>query len=130
MGDDVGDNILEEIHDAVRQLVHTYETSDPFRLSELLHLHLLPSHPPAGMWGILVRRDHESFFGYDVQVSATDQRLYVAHEIGHLVLHGDHPPLFLELDEPGPSALEAEAQAFAADLIHQPEMITSRWHMD
>lgn len=121
VGDDVSVHMPEEIHGAVQQLVDTFETNDPFRLSRLLHLHLLPGRTPAGIWGILMRYDNESFFGYDISISADKQRIYIAHEIGHLVLHGDHAPLFLELDEPRPSALEAEAQAFATDLLQEPE---------
>lgn len=121
VGDDMGEHILEEIQGAVQQLVRTFETNDPFHLSRLLHLHLLPSRTPAGVWGILVRYDNESFFGYDPHVTANKQRIYIAHEIGHLVLHGDHAPLFLELNEPRPSALEAEAQAFAIELLQEPE---------
>ncbi|MCE5361566.1 MAG: ImmA/IrrE family metallo-endopeptidase [Acidithiobacillus sp.] len=109
-----------KIHDAVQHLVHTFETNDPLRLSQLLRLHLLPSHIPAGMWGILIRYDRESFFGYDICVTVDQQRLYLAHEIGHLVLHRDHAPLFLELDECRTSAVETEAEAFAVELLQQP----------
>lgn len=114
---------MEGIHEAVEQIVHTYGTNDPFRLSQLLLIHLLPSRTPAGMWGILYRQDQGAFFGYDVDADASSQCLYVAHGIAHLVLHRDHDPLFIELDEPGPSAWEAEAREFAVWLLHGAQTV-------
>ncbi|MFD1674802.1 ImmA/IrrE family metallo-endopeptidase [Alicyclobacillus fodiniaquatilis] len=106
---------MEPIHHMVTQLVRRYGTNDPVQLSQLLHLHLLPSHTPAGMWGILFRQGPDAFLGYDIQASAMAQQRYIAHALGHVLLH--QIPLVIEFDTPGPSVMEDEAKTFASYLL-------------
>lgn len=104
-----GEHNMEEIEKAVESLVHMHGTNDPFLLCQYLHIHLLPSRTPVSMWGIFVYNHLHAIFGYDASAPLERQCGYVAHCTAHYVLHREHGPLVIELDEPGPSALEAEA---------------------
>ena len=108
---------MEEIHQIVKHIVQTYQTNDPFRLSQALHIHLLPSRTPSGLWGVFIYRAPHAFFSYDMAAPCTLQSTYVAHGLAHYFLHRAHSPLFIERDEPDPSVFEAEARAFADDLL-------------
>ena len=112
-----GEYPVEAVEEAVRHVVQTYGTNDPFRLSEDLGLYLLPSRTPPGLWGAFINHGGRAFFSYDLDAPGEKQCLYVAHGLAHLLLHREHCSLFLELDEPGPSVWESEAQAFAHDLL-------------
>lgn len=101
----------------VKQIVQTYQTNDPFRLSQALHIHLWPSRMPPGLWGVFIYRAPQAFFSYDMTAPGTLQTTYVAHGLAHYVLHREHSPLFIERDEPDPSVFEAVARAFADDLL-------------
>lgn len=108
---------MESLKETVRQIVHTYGTNNPFRLSQDLGLYLLPCRTPPGLWGAFISHDGRAFFSYDVNATGDQQSLYVAHGLAHFLLHREHCSLFLELDEPGPSVWESEARAFAHDLL-------------
>lgn len=110
-------NPVEVAKEAVRQLVHTYGTNNPFRLSQSLGLYLLPSRTPPGLWGAFISHNGRAFLSYDVNATGEQQCLYVAHGLAHFLLHREHSSFFLELDEPGPSVWESEARAFAHDLL-------------
>ncbi|QSO53139.1 hypothetical protein JZ785_04420 [Alicyclobacillus curvatus] len=104
---------MGDIQQIVAHIVHTYGTSDPYQLSQKLNLHLIPSRTPSGLWGVFVCYAEEAFFSYDITASATQQSEYIAHGLGHYLLHRQYSSLFIELDEPGPSVWEAEAREFA-----------------
>lgn len=114
----VGDNPMEDVHRIVEHIVHTYRTNDPFRLCHELNIHLLPSQTPSGMWGVFIYQAPHAFFSYDMTAPTVRQFTYVAHGLAHYLLHREHDPLFIELDEPGPSILEAEAREFTDLLLH------------
>jgi len=116
---------MESIQGVVEHIVHTYRTNDPFRLCYELNIHLIPSRTPFGMWGVFIYQSPHAFFSYDMTVPAARQITYVAHGLAHYILHRDHDPLFIELDEPGPSILEAEAREFTDFLLSGSRIITT-----
>lgn len=112
-----GDAPMEDIHQMVKHIVQTYQTNDPFRISQTLHIHLLPSRTPPGLWGVFIFRAPHAFFNYDMTQPGTLQSTYVAHGLAHYFLHREHCPLFIEREEPDTSVFEAEARAFVDDLL-------------
>lgn len=108
---------MEDVQQMVEHIINTYQTNDPFRISQALNIHLLPSRTPPGLWGVFIYHAPHTFFSYDMTVSDTLQSTYVAHGLAHYFLHRAHSPLFIERDEPDPSVFEAQARAFADDLL-------------
>lgn len=116
---------MENVQQIVEDMIHTYGTYDPFRLSHELNLHLIPSRTPSGLWGVLIYHAGHGFFSYDVTAPATSQCLYVAHGLAHHLLHREQSHLFIELDEPGSSVWESEARAFANCLLCRTGFISN-----
>ena len=105
------------IHQAVDALVRRYQTSNPFVLSRYLQIVLMPRKTPNGLWGIYVWHDAHAYFGYDEGSPLPKQHEFVAHGIGHCVLHRDTKPLILEWHVPQDCPLEQDAQRFAERLL-------------
>lgn len=105
------------IQQAVDTLVRRYRTNNPFELSRCLQICLLPRKIPNGMWGIYVWHDAHAYVGYDDASPLPKQHEFVAHGIGHFVLHRDTKPLILEVDAAQSCPLEQDAQRFAERLL-------------
>ncbi|KYP80818.1 hypothetical protein AYW79_13365 [Ferroacidibacillus organovorans] len=105
------------IHQAVDALVSRYRTSNPFVLSRYLQIVLMPRKTPNGLWGIYVWHDAHAYVGYDEDSPLPKQHEFVAHGIGHYVLHRDSKPLILEWRAPQDCPLERDAQMFAERLV-------------
>lgn len=105
------------LHQAVEALVRQYRTNNPFVLSRHLNIRLMPRNTPSGMWGIFVWHDERAFLGFDKAAPLPRQQEFVAHGIGHYVLHRHHETLFIEMENPDGCPVEQEAQAFANLLL-------------
>ena len=114
------------LRQAVDALVRQYGTNNPFVLSRCLNIHLMPRKTPNGMWGIFVWHHEHAFLGYDEVATLPKQHEFVAHGIGHYVLHCHSEALFIEMENPGCCSAEQEAQTFA-DLLLRGVTGTAGW---
>lgn len=105
------------IRQAVDALVSRYRTSNPFLLSRYLQICLMPRKTPNGLWGIYVWHDAHAYVGYDDASPLSKQYEFVAHGIGHCVLHRDTKPLILEWQAAQNCPIEQDAQMFAERLL-------------
>lgn len=85
--------------------------------------------------GILFRERNRTLIGVNATHASTRQRFTVAHEIGHLILHGDeslHVDKVFAIKLRNQTSSEAvdrgeiEANAFAAELLMPTEMVRRR----
>ena len=86
--------------------------------------------------GLLVIEDGQGTIGYNIKHAEVRQRFTIAHELGHYVLHQSAQPLFIDKryrssatyyrdghTATGSSALEIEANSFAAALLMPDDLV-------
>lgn len=114
------DYIWEQAH----RLTKRYETRDPFKLIDALHIHLMTPNNLGGLKGFYYTLCRERYVVINGKMNERDQLLVSAHELGHDRLHRQLArvsPLkdfaFYEVT----SHTEYEANLFASELLVSDE---------
>jgi len=110
------------ICDSVAKLKKSYEESDPFRLCQALGIHLIRQHlgkEPTAMKGFFLENKRIRTITVNDDLPLVIQRIIVAHEIGHAVLHRNRGVFaFHDITMYDSNTIcEKEANLFAAELL-------------
>lgn len=101
-------------------------------LTEQLGLQVVYKELEPDTSGVLVRNDEHAVVGVNASHHPNRQRFTIAHEVGHFVLHGDQPSVFLDehlvhfradLTSGVHDPQETEANTFAAALLMPEEWL-------
>jgi hypothetical protein len=101
---------------------------DPAQIADKLQLRILPFHETVDLDGRLVASPNE---GGTIRVrcgeSTVRRRFTIAHEVGHYQIHCRAPDCIIDsmLDETFDSEKEAEAHAFASELLMPKPVFSS-----
>ncbi|MCM8901293.1 ImmA/IrrE family metallo-endopeptidase [Caldicoprobacter algeriensis] len=108
----------KNIHARVKHLVQKYETRDPLRLAKYLNIHVVHKEYSPHTKGYYIKTIKNKFIVVNSTLDEHSQRIVLAHELGHAILHSSEPIYFVReytLFPIGP--YEAEANKFAAELL-------------
>lgn len=109
---------MKKIAEKVKELIRRYETTDPSELCDrmgiIVHLHELPEK----INGFASSYDDVPFIVLNKLLGYYEKRITLAHELGHIVLHGSTNSMSLSLNTGFcVSKYEREADCFAAYLL-------------
>lgn len=108
----------KNIHARVKHLVQKYETRDPLKLARYLNIHVIHKEYSPHTKGYYIKTIRNKFIVVNSTLDEYSQRIVLAHELGHAILHSSEPIYFIReytLFPVGP--YEAEANKFAAELL-------------
>ena len=114
------------VYREIGKLSRRYGTRDPFELLDALRVRVRFYYDLCSVKGFTRYCLRLYFVGINGNLSAQEQRIVAAHELGHIVLHADAlrtAPLFDTAVYDKRSITEYEANLFAADLLMRDEDI-------
>ena len=106
-----------DIKSKVEKIIKHYKTNDPYKLVECLDVILLYV-PLVGVNGFYnyYKRNHIIYINENL--SEVEQRITLAHELGHLFLHKNTNSIYLNTTTYlNTQRLEREADIFASELL-------------
>lgn len=125
----------DEICRSVRKLKLKYDEADPFRLCECLGVLLIPRSlgtEEGAIKGFFLEFKHVQSITVNSDLPEIIQKIIVAHELGHAVLHrksGMHSFQDVTLYDSA-STYEKEANIFAAELLLADDAVLSTLNGD
>ena len=108
------------VYQAIAKLIRRHRTRDPFELMDAMHVQVRFYYDLTGTKGFTRYFLRQYFVGINGNLSASEQRVVAAHELGHIVLHAEAlktAPLFDTAVYDKRSNTEYEANLFAAELL-------------
>lgn len=109
-------------------LITRHGTRDPYELCDAMHIHLHRIDMQRRIKGFYYYQSRQRNIVIDSNVNETLERILIAHELGHAVLHGEIAAMrgfqemeVLERDNARP--MENEANLFAAELLLPDEEV-------
>jgi Zn-dependent peptidase ImmA (M78 family) len=110
--------VKKNIHARVKHLVQKYETRDPLKLARYLNIHVVHKEYSPHTKGYYIKTIRNKFVVVNSTLDEYSQRIVLAHELGHAILHSSEQIYFIReytLFPIGP--YECEANKFAAELL-------------
>ena len=77
------------VYQAIAKLIHRHRTRDPFELMDAMHVQVRFYYDLTGTKGFTRYFLRQYFVGINGNLSASEQRVVAAHELGHIVLHAE-----------------------------------------
>lgn len=106
------------------ELMQEYQTSDPFRLCELMNITILYEELPESVRGFSLTIKGRRIVYLNSCLDSTMLRQVCAHELGHIVMHPDHNLVFmLQHTLYVHERFEREADEFCAALLISPSQM-------
>lgn len=106
------------IKHVVTNLVKKHKTADPFSLSSLMNIHVIPWDLHEEINGFYKYDKRNKYIFYNSNLNAELQRFVCAHELGHAVLHPRANTPFLRKNTLfSIDKIEVEANRFAVKLL-------------
>ena len=114
---------MKNIKEKVLSLKNKYGCAEPEQLCEKMGINIVDHELPASVNGFTITMDGIPFIVLNNELNYYERRLTMAHELGHIVLHGSTNTICLSLNTSFCiSKFEREADCFAACLLMESEM--------
>ena len=114
----------------VNGLVTKYGTRDPYELCDAMHIVLYRKDLHRKLKGFFFYHSRQKSIVVDSHVGPVLERILIAHELGHAVLHREAALLHgfqeIEMLEGSAKPMEYEANLFAAELLLEDEEVLER----
>ena len=112
---------------AADRLVRKYRTRDPYELCRAMHIVLYRKDLQKKLKGFFFSHSRQKSIVIDENAGPVLERILVAHELGHAVLHRETALLHgfqeIEMLEGSARPMEYEANLFAAELLLPDEEV-------
>lgn len=107
------------INDTIQKLLEKYETNEPAELCGFLGIHITYEFlGEQDLLGYYLKTDTYKFIIVHDQLDYFDQRVIIAHELGHVLLHPELNTSFLKNNTfLSVDKYEYQANVFAANLL-------------
>lgn len=106
-----------DIQRRVHNLIKKYDTNDPYQLAQALGVNVIVKEMPNKLRGCCLYMLKNKFIGINSKLSAAGALIVLAHEIGHIRLHG-RGTYSCTIDNPRVrTKYEHEANLFALSLL-------------
>lgn len=106
-----------DIKARVNRLVRFYKTRDPFEMIKGMNI-ILVNYPLEGVRGFYQYFQRNNIIYLDENLSDSERRFVLAHELGHMMLHKKSNAIFMDTrTQFNTSKYEQEANLFAMELL-------------
>ena len=102
----------------VLELIKSHGSNEPRHIASKLNIKVIYKPLPACVSGIRIKPEIKKAIIINSRLSRRQQRIALAHQLGHLFLHKDYD-LFNEIDNDLRIKLEHEADTFAHILLNK-----------
>lgn len=114
---------MERIKRKTEEIISLYRTAEPDEICEKMDIMIIDSDLPDSVNGFTVKLLEKRFIVINNSLTDYKRRVTVAHELGHIVIHGDTNSVNLSCNTGFcVSKYEREADCFAAYLLLYAEM--------
>lgn len=115
---------LSYIKDIVNKIISKYNTRDPIILMDELNISYKTAPFFGGTKGYLVKMNKKLGIIINSLLDEQTQKMVIAHELGHAILHSDEEMIFIkEFTLFNSGRYEVEANKFAAELLIDDQAI-------
>jgi len=121
--------VRKNIRARVKHLIKKYETRNPLLIAKSLNIHVVYKEYSPCTKGYYIKILRNKFIIVNSTLDEYSQKIVLAHELGHAVLHSSEPVYFIRehtLFPIGP--YEVEANRFAAELLIDDDDIREILH--
>lgn len=101
----------------VLDLIKSHGSNEPRNIASKLNIKVFYRNMPVGVSGVLINPEIKKAIIINSRLSRKQQRVALAHELGHVLLHSKYYNLFDELDCDLRKQLDTDADAFAHMLL-------------
>ena len=124
---------MNYIEKKVLSLVRKYNQRDPFLLSKKLGINVI-ENDLGEVYGYYTQINRIKFILINSNLSESEKRFVVAHELGHAILHSKiTTPCLMHLKNINEIKIECEANKFAVQLLidgsHKDYYIEDKWNI-
>ena len=102
----------------VLDLINLYGSNEPRNIASRLNIKVFYKRMPVGVSGVLVNPDIKKAIIINSRLSRQQQRIALAHQLGHVLLHGEYD-LYGALDDAVRDKMEIDANTFAHLLLNK-----------
>ncbi len=102
----------------VLDLINSCGSNEPRFIASRLNIKVFYKRMPVGVSGVLIKPEIKKAIIINSRLSRQQQRIALAHELGHVLLHKDYD-LFKEIDTDLRTKLEHDADTFAHILLNK-----------
>lgn len=114
---------MQKIKEKVKYIISKYKTSAPTEICEKMGIIILNEDLPDSVNGFMLKLMESVFIIINRNLNDDEKRVTIAHELGHIVLHGETNVINLSCNTSFcVSKYEREADCFAAYLLLYDEM--------
>ena len=102
----------------VLDLINLYGSNEPRNIASRLNIKVFYKRMPVGVSGVLIKPEIKKAIIINSRLSRQQQRIALAHELGHFLLHGEYD-LYGTLDDAVRDKIEIDANTFAHLLLNK-----------
>lgn len=102
----------------VLDLINLYGSNEPRNIASRLNIKVFYKRLPVGVSGVLVNTDIKKAIIINSRLSRQQQRIALAHQLGHVLLHREYD-LYGALDDAVRDKMEIDADTFAHLLLNK-----------
>lgn len=102
----------------VLDLINLYGSNEPRNIASKLNIKVFYKRMPVGVSGVLIKPEIKKAIIINSRLSRQQQRIALAHQLGHVLLHGECD-LYGVLDDATRDKIEIDADIFARLLLNK-----------
>lgn len=102
----------------VLDLINLYGSNEPRNIASKLNIKVFYKRLPVGVSGVLVNPEIKKAIIINSRLSRQQQRIALAHQLGHVLLHGEYN-LYGAIDDAIRDKIEIDADTFAHLLLNK-----------
>lgn len=102
----------------VLDLINLYGSNEPRNIASRLNIKVFYKRMPVGVSGVLIKPEIKKAIIINSRLSRQQQRIALAHQLGHVLLHGEYD-LYGALDDAVRDKMEIDADTFAHLLLNK-----------
>lgn len=102
----------------VLDLINSYGSNEPRNIASRLNIKVFYKRMPVGVSGVLIKPEVKKAIIINSRLSRKQQRIALAHQLGHVLLHGEYD-LYSSLDDAVRDKIEIDADTFAHLLLNK-----------
>ena len=102
----------------VLDLIKSYGSNEPRNIASRLNIKVFYKRLPIGVSGVLINPDIKKAIIINSRLNRQQQRIALAHQLGHVLLHGEYD-LYSALDDAVRDKMEIDADTFAHLLLNK-----------
>lgn len=102
----------------VLDLINSCGSNEPRTIASRLNIKVFYKRMPVGVSGVLIKPEVKKAIIINTRLSRRQQRIALAHQLGHALLHGEYD-LYGVLDDASRDKIEIDANTFAHLLLNK-----------